>query len=310
MNLDEILIGYEKYLKLKSIQIFPAYLSTVKEFLAFLEERNLSPAEATTGIGEDYLAYLLREDKSLSRGTINNKLNRVRSFYRFLLRKRLIYENPFTRVCGLKTGRSLPKNILSVKDMGILLDSFGLKKHSDFMMRSIIEFLYGSALRASEVRALKDSDLDFKTTSITITDFKNGCVRRKCPATEVSMKIAKEYLKTFRDTMTTPEEREKGFLYPQRGETSLRCMLNNKLKRECLRLGLKEITTHCFRHSAATHMLRGGAGIREVQALLGHSKITSTEVYTHVVKEDLKRVVACCHPRERTREKSIERTVK
>jgi len=301
MNLDEILIGYEKYLKLKSIRIFPAYLSTVKEFLFFLEDRQILPNEVTTGTGEDYLAYLLREDKNLSRGTINNKLNRVRSFYRFLLRKRLIYENPFTRLCGLKTGRSLPRNILSVTDMGILLDSFGLKKNSDFMMRSIIEFLYGSALRVSEVCALKDSDLDFEHGSITVTDFKNGGVQRKSPATESSMKIAREYIKDFRKIMTTPEERNKDFLYPQKGETALRCMLNNKLKRECLRLGLKEITTHCFRHSAATHMLRSGAGIREVQALLGHSKITSTEVYTHVVKEDLKRVVTACHPRERIR---------
>ena len=298
----EILSEYERSLKLKSIKIWPAYLSTVKEFLTFLEENNMTWNEVNTGTGEDYLAYLLREEKNFCRGTINNQLNRVRSFYRFLLRKRLIYENPFTGLKGLKTGRTLPRNILSVEDMGILLDSFGLQRSSDFMMRSIIEFLYGSVLRISEACALTVADLDFDRGSITITDFKNGGKRRRCPATEASMKITRVYLGSFRDALTTEEERKKGLLYPQKGETALLCMLNNKLKRECRRLGLKEITTHCFRHSAATHMLRAGAGIREVQALLGHSKITSTEVYTHVVKEDLKKVVESCHPRERGRE--------
>ncbi len=113
------------------------------------------------------------------------------------------------------------------------------------------------------------------------------------------MKALRRYLKTTRDQLTTETDRKEGFIYPQQGKTAIRCILNAKLKKECSRLGFKTITTHSFRASAATHLLRAGAGIREIQAFLGHKSICSTEVYTRVVKEDLKAVIETCHPRER-----------
>jgi integrase/recombinase XerD len=165
------------------------------------------------------------------------------------------------------------------------------------MMKSIIELLYGSSLRISEAEGLKLDDISFDTGSILVTDFKNDGRQWKAPASEASLRYLKVYLKQAREVLLTDEELAADYLYPQKGKTAIRCMLNNKLKRECRRLGLKPITTHSFRHSSATHMLRSGAGIRQVQCMLGHSRINTTQRYTRVIKEDLKTVMDRFHPR-------------
>jgi len=296
----QILDRFRRYLKLKSIRTCDDYIASVGEFFVFLHERELPYTEVNAGTGDEYRGYLLTKEKALSRGTINNKLTRIRSFYEFLFIKRLIHTNPFNQTGGLYTGKSIPKHILSVEDMGKLLDHFGIKRMTDIMMKSIVELLYGSSLRISEAVALKVTDIDFEGGFIFVTNVKENGKKWKAPATEVSLRVVKKYIKSAREKLLSKAGLEAGYLYPQKKGTTLRCMLNGKLKRECRRLGLTTITCHSFRHSSATHMLRNGAGIRQVQALLGHERISSTERYTRVVKEDLKRVVITCHPRERS----------
>jgi len=296
----QILVGFKRYLKLKSIRSFHSYIVSVNEFFHFLSEKEIPYNEVTTGTGDEYRAYLLTKEKAIARGTINNKINKLRSFYEYLFIKRLIHTNPFKHTGNLNTGKSIPKNILSVEDMGKLLDNFSIKRVNDMMMKSIIEFLYGSSLRISEVIALKKDDIDFEGGFITVTNFKDNEKKWKAPATEVSLRVVKKYMNKAWYMLLTAEELKAGYLYPQKKWTAVRCMVNAKLKQECRRLGLKEISSHSFRHSSATHMLKSGAGIRQVQALLGHERISSTERYTRVVKEDLKQVVETCHPRERS----------
>ncbi len=148
--------------------------------------------------------------KNLSAGTVNNKLNRLRSFYHFLHKKRRIHSNPFDWVEAVRGAKSLPKNILSVEDMGKLLDRFAVKRDMDLMMRSVVEFLYGSALRISEVCALKEKGIDFDRGMLFITDFKNHEERRGCPATEVSLKVLRRYMRYSRKKLVGESEREKG----------------------------------------------------------------------------------------------------
>jgi site-specific recombinase XerD len=297
-NEQEILADFERYLKLKSVSTWPAYLVSLKEFFRYLEETGAAWWQVKPAQADEYRAQLLTGAKNLSRSTINNKLNRLRVFYEFLSRRRLIPSNPFAHTGSLHTGRSLPKNILSVSDMGKLLDNFSLKRTTDFMLKALVEILYGSALRIAEAEALKLEDVDFEAGVIRVTNFKENGKKWKCPAAEVSLRTLKNYLLTTRCKLLTAEEIEAGYIFPQaKGKTTLRCMLNNKLFAECRRLGLKRVTSHCFRHSCATHMLKSGAGIREVQALLAHERIKSTQRYTHVVKDDLKAVIATCHPR-------------
>jgi integrase/recombinase XerD len=295
----QILSRFKRYLKLKSIRTSEDYIASVAEFFEFLHDRGIPYVEVNTGTGDQYKAYLLTKEKALSRGTINNKLVRIRSFYEFLTVKRLVHANPFQHIKNLNTGKYIPRHILSIEDMGRLLDHFGIQRLSDIMMKAIIEILYGSSMRISEAAALKVEDIDFEGGFILVTNFKENEKKWKTPATEVSLRVVKHYMNKARDKLLGAAELEAGYLFPQKKETTIRCMLNAKLKRECRRLGLKTITCHSFRHSSATHMLKSGAGIRHVQALLGHERISSTERYTRVVKEDLKKVIKACHPRER-----------
>ncbi len=297
---EVVLTDFNRYLGLKGIRTAPEYISCVKEFFSFLDDGDQHFLFITEKTTEEYRHYLLTSDRQISHGTINNKLNRLRSFYSFLGKKNLIYQNPFYYLQGVKTGKGLPKNILTVQEMGTFLDNFSQIGKNDIMLLSIIELLYGSAMRIGEVTALREADIDYGNGVIIITDFKNGSKRWKCPASEESMKILQRYVDTVRDNLTSLEERKEGFLFPQKGRTTIRAMLNNKLKRECGRHGFRTITTHSLRASAATHLLKAGAGIREIQAFLGHQRISTTEHYTRVVKEDLKAVIKTCHPRERS----------
>jgi integrase/recombinase XerD len=296
----QILSDFRRYLNLKSIRTCTDYIASVKEFFCFLHEKGVSYNKVNAGTADEYRAHLLTKEKPLCRGTINNKLNRVRIFYKFLFLRRLIHANPLKHTSSLHTGETIPKHILSVEEMGRLLSGFGVKKLTDFMLKTLVELLYGSSLRLSEAKALKAEDIDFEAGSIFVTNFKENGKRWKAPATEVSLRVLKDYMKKVRGSLVSEQEIEEGYLFPQsKGKTAIRCMLNAKLARECRRLGLKVITSHSFRHSSATHMLKSGAGIREVQALLGHERITTTERYTRVVKEDLKKAITACHPRER-----------
>jgi site-specific recombinase XerD len=299
-NEDTILNDYRRYLHLKDISSYEDYISSIKEYLSFLAATGIKYTEVNAFTGDEYRAYLLTGEQNLSRGTINNKLNRLRSFYRFLFKKRIIPANPFSHLECLRTGTTISKNILSVEDMGKLLDGFSIMSLSDWMLKSVLEFLYGSSMRISEAEALKLSDIDFDTGMIIVTNFKDHGRKWKCPATEVALRTARKYMKTAREKLLKTADLENGYLYPRhKGKTSIRCMLNAKLKSECRRLGLKPVTSHAFRHSSATHMLKAGAGIREVQMMLGHRKITSTQTYLRIVKEDLKTVLSTYHPRER-----------
>lgn len=298
-NKKDILKDYKRYLTLKSVRTGDDYVASVDEFIDYLGDGGEGFLFITEKDAEDYRHHLLTGEKQLTRSTINNKLNRLRSFYAFLEKKGLVFQNPLFYLKGVKTGKGLPKNVLSVEEMGKLLDNFSIIRKTDIMTYSLAELLYGSAMRVNEAAALKESDVDFDSAVITVTNFKNGGMRWKSPTSEASIRALKRYVKTVRHDLTSERDRTEGFLYPQQGKTSVRCLLNAKLKRECERLGLKTITSHSFRASAATHLLRSGAGIREIQAFLGHQKIGTTEVYTRVVKEDLKAVIETCHPRER-----------
>jgi site-specific recombinase XerD len=296
---DELLADFERYLKLRSIKTYERSLKYVKDFLAYALDFGIDAKGVRSQTVEEYRVLLLTRKEGCARGTINNRLNRIKSFYRFLVKKGIVACSPFDAYYrGLKRGMIIPKNILGVEEMGKLLDNFAVKTDIDVMAKSMVELLYGSALRVSDVGPLREEDIDFERNTVFITDAKEG-VRRKLPATEVSMKTLKAYIARSRDRLTSERERSERYIYPQRKEGANKTMLNMKLKKECARLGLKVVSTHCFRHSAATHMLRAGAGLRAIQAFLGHIRIATTEMYTHVVKEDLKAMVAKYHPRER-----------
>jgi len=290
-----LLEDFRRFLQAAGLRSAASYVREVERFFGFLSVGGVEPLTAGASDADGYRSTLLVEGRA--RATVNNVMNRLRRFYRWAGRRHLITTDPFAALRSLPTGRSLPRSILSIPDMGVLLERFALRTERDLMLKSVVELLYGSALRVSEAQSLRVSDIDVDGAVILIHERKTG-VSRKVPASEASLKALKEYLEHGREACTTEADRREGFVYPQGSTTTLRCAVNAALRRECLRLGLKQITTHSFRHAAATNLLRSGAGIRQVQAFLGHHSIGSTERYTHVVTEDLKTLIACCHPRE------------
>lgn len=289
-----ILDEYRRYLVLKGIKTANDYVQRVSWFFEYVTSINREFDTVSKNIGDEYRTFLVTGDCKLSKGTVNNRLNSIASFYRFLVKKGFYTSNPFKRTARIKTGKTLPKNILSVDDMGILLENFSIFTRSDIMLKCLVEILYGSGVRISEAVSLKLADIDCDNGTLVISESKNGGKKRKVIIGEVGIRWVKKYIAKTGGTMGITGE----FLFPQKGKTTIRCLLNVKLRKECQRLGLKVITAHGFRHSIATHILRSGAGIREVQAFLGHARITSTEMYTRIVKDDLKNVIHKHHPRE------------
>ena len=297
---NAILTEYKTHLELKGFkeESVYRYILSIKEYFEYLELNNLDYDKITLNHAEDYRTYLVTT-KTVSRGSINNILNRARSFYRFLVLKSYSFKNPFAQLKGLFVGLYIPKNILAVSDMGKLLDNFSIKSDHDLMLKSIAEIMYGSGIRINEAVTLKLDAIDFEKHTITITQSKTKAKirQRKVITNEAALKALKEYLKFSRVKLLKDHELADRYIYPQVKVDSFVVSLNRKLKKECERLSLKVITSHGFRHSIATHVFKSGAGIREVQEFLGHKKITSTEIYTHVLKDELKKVVETCHPR-------------
>lgn len=287
--------GFARFLQAAGIRSAAAYLRDLAAFQRLCAQSDTGLLQAKLSDVDEFRTTLLVD--GMSRGGVNNVTNHLKRFYRWAYKRRLVASDLLFGYRGLSTGRSLPKTILSVTEMGKFLERFSLKSPRDLMLKSMVELLYGSALRISEVETLQLSDIDFALGVVLIHERKT-LVARKVPASQASLEAVKLYLEHAWRSCASAKDQARGFLYPQKQSSTLRCLLNRKLAHECKRLGLKRISTHSFRHTAATHLLQSGAGIRQVQAFLGHKKITSTQRYTHVVTQDLKAVVEACHPRE------------
>lgn len=302
-RLETILKEYEIHLKAKEIRNSKYMVAQLNLFFCWCEDKGIDPLSLTETKGRDWLVFLMEGEKSLCRSTVNRKISRVRGFYSFLQRRRYIPDSPWFYIESLKESKTLPRGIPTPKEIESLIVNFSILSLGDEMLKVIIEILYGSGLRISEVEALRCDDIDWAGGSLTIFEKKTQR-QRKVPATGASLMAINRYMGEFRETLLTPVELAGDYLFSQQGETTLRTRINRRLKRECDRLNIPSLTSHSFRHSVATHMLKAGAGIRQVQSFLGHKSITSTEIYTHLIKEDLKEVIHSHHPREQRRKKA------
>ena len=294
---EAMLADYTIAARAAGLVAYKYHVTTIKQLLTFAHDAGSPWPHIDAPLVERWVATLLEPSAHIKRVSVNGKINILRHWGKWLVTARRVAISPAEDLHKLKLGAAINRSILSIADMGTLLDNFRLLTAHDVMMKAMIELLYGSALRISEVASLKLADVRWTDRVITITDHKNRHVRRQ-PTTEAALTALLDYQNTVRDQLINDHEQIEGWFFPQRGETSTRTALNHKLKTECHRLGLTPISTHSFRHAAATHMLNKGAGIRQLQELLGHQKITSTQVYTRVSKDQLKSVLQQFHPLE------------
>jgi len=246
---------------------------------------------------EELRSYLIEQSRSgLSPRSIFHSLAVIRSFYRFLLEENLAEHNPAEMVEFPKLPKRLP-GVLSREEVARIIESVKDDSISGIRDRSILELLYACGLRVSELCQLKLEQLDLAAGFLTASG--KGRKQRIVPMGESAREWLKKYLKQSRPLLDKSGSSSYVYLNRQ-GRALSRQMVFKMVKKVALRAGLRgRISPHIFRHSFATHLLEGGADLRIVQVLLGHSDISATQIYTHLDRQRLLREYDEKHPRSR-----------
>ncbi|MCD6540068.1 MAG: tyrosine recombinase XerC [Candidatus Omnitrophica bacterium] len=226
--------------------------------------------------------------KGLSKKTQARKISTLKSFFKFLLREGFINSNPALSIPYPKLDKNLPK-FLTEEDMRRLLDSLPQGSLLQIRDKAIFELLYSSGIRMSELISLDVEDVDLISGVIKVKG--KGKKERLLPIGETAQKAIREYLQVRKSN-------QKALFLNRFGERISPVGVFKVIKKQIKYLGFKEdISAHVFRHSFATHLLNRGADLRSVQELLGHSSISTTQVYTHLTIDRLKEVYKKAHPR-------------
>jgi integrase/recombinase XerD len=277
------------------------YLREIRRFLAWLDARGITIASARA---EDLLAYQSflyaqrkPNGKPYSSGNLKNRVKALKSFFRCLYRRGYVLQNPTAIVDYPRTERRLPRVILTREEVCQILDAPGDETPTDLRDRAILETFYATGLRVTELGNLTPDDVDTEDRVLRVVLGK-GRRDRNLPLTRAAAEAIDAYLARGRMKLV---QREKRFLFLQdRGGRMDKATLNRLVQRWAQEAGVKKhVTCHTFRHSIATHLLKGRADIRHIQELLGHASLSTTQRYTHVEIQDLKEVIRRAHPRGR-----------
>jgi integrase/recombinase XerD len=274
-----------------SANTLAAYGRDLNSFVSFAARGPLGAAALSAPLVTAWLARL--KDEGNSARSSARKLSALRGWMRFLVREGLMPADPSALVQRPKQGRRLPRP-LPVQDVLALIDLPGVDTLTGLRDRALLSLCYAAGLRVSELLSLRLGDLDLQRG--VVAAFGKGKKRRLVPLAEVTLRHVEEYLGAVRQTRALATT---GLVFPSsRGVAYSRQMFWKLVRRTALRAGLPErVHPHRLRHSFATHLLAGGADLRSVQALLGHSDVATTEVYTLVSQEHLQAAHRQSHPR-------------
>ncbi|OGC25621.1 tyrosine recombinase XerC [candidate division WOR-1 bacterium RIFOXYB2_FULL_42_35] len=240
----------------------------------------------------EYLIAL--EQKHFSRRSVARKLSAARSFFRYLLREKLVEQNPFANLVTPKLPRKLP-NFLYPEELDRLLKGPDLKAPLGLRDKAILEMIYGTGLRVAELIMINKNDVDFEEGEVKVLG--KGSKERIVLFGSHAKGALLTYLKDARDKLRSNKEIAAFFVNRRGGRLTARS-IERMLVYYSKKAGItKKVTPHTLRHSFATHLLAGGADLRMVQELLGHVSLSTTQVYTHITKERLKEVYDSAHPR-------------
>ena len=287
--------GFLRYLKLQrslSPNTLDAYQRDVEKLLRFLDGEGKRPAEAELADLQTFAAQL--HDIGIGPRSQCRILSGVRAFYRYLVTDGYIEQDPTELLESPVLGEHLPE-FLTPDEVDRLEDSIDLSKPEGHRNRAIIEVLFSCGLRVSELVSLKWSQLYAKERYLRILG--KGAKERLVPISERALKEIENYLVWRNELKIKPGEEDYVFLN-RRGAHLTRTMILIMLKQQADEAGIrKTISPHTLRHSFATALLEGGADLRVIQALLGHESIGTTEIYTHISVQTLRREVLDHHPR-------------
>lgn len=260
------------------------YRLDLLDFGRWAARSSVNPLCATRRDMRSYLGDL--DYAQYSRRTVNRRLSSVRSFFRWLAAEGLVESNPADVVSGPKLARSLPRTIPPA-DMARLLSVWrGSDKPSDMRNRAILEFLYACGARISETSGLLVDNVDFDTAQVRV--FGKGSKERIVPLHELAIASMRDYLFNARPALLAGKE-SPYFFVSTRGNQMSPDALRKMFKQSLLAAGLDQtLSPHDMRHTFATDLVEGGADLRSVQEMLGHSSLSTTQIYTHVSISHLK----------------------
>jgi len=284
------MLRVERNLSPKTLE---AYQRDLNQYLISIKEKNIhNIAEITQEHVREYIRSLNK--KGLASSSIARIFSSIRSYYKFLSAEKIIKENPMLVLVGPKVSKKLP-NILSENEISLITESINESSLFCKRDRAIIEILYSCGLRVSEICSFDISNLFLDDDILRIMG--KGSKERLIPIGGRAKKYLIDYLKHSRLKFSKTSGSNAVFL-SKNGKALTRAMVNNILNKWSTNAGIKKsVSPHTLRHSFATHLLEGGADLRFVQALLGHSDISTTQIYTHLDKHHLQEVYKTHHPR-------------
>jgi len=296
-NCLELYIRYLKYEKNLSLNSINSYQKDIIQFLSFLKSKNITEtAGLNLDIFRDFLKYL--DNFHYSNRTIIRKYSSLINFFRFLERNDYV-DFQLTEAINVPRKRHRFYSFMSVSETERLFDSFKPENDFEIRDRAILELLYSTGARISEVEGLKTGDIDLQNSEVVVTG--KGRKQRLVYLNQTAVSWIKKYLE-IRSKLVCPGEdryiRDKHLFLNKFGKRlssrSMRTIVKKYVKKAVID---KNITPHSIRHSFATHLLQEGAGIREIQELLGHENISTTQIYSHLNVKKLKKDYKKFHPR-------------
>ena len=277
-----------------SINTMTNYRIDIEEFNDYLRKEKTNYLDIDYDFIKGYLMHLY--ERKLSKSSVSRKLSSLRSFYKYLFNNDKITTNPFKYVASPKKDKKLPK-YLGVLELECIFDTPDMNKSLGQRDRLILEILYATGIRVSELVNIKVSDIDFYNKEIMITG--KGNKQRVAIFGDYGLDVINKFIEDGRKKILKKHKKnseylvinEKGNQITTRG---VEMILDNIVKKAALK---KHVTPHMLRHSFATHLLNNGCDILTVKELLGHSSLETTQIYTHVSNERLREVYLKCHPR-------------
>lgn len=277
--MNENLENYRNYLKYEraySDNTVGAYMNDLNKYEEFLKKDIL---ESDTEDLERYLKYI----KNLESTTVAHKITSIKSYFNYNIKRGIVSVNPADKVSRPKLTKHLPE-YLTEEEVGKLLD-VEVKSPYDYRNKTILELLYSSGIRISELVNIKTSNYDSEECLIRIMG--KGSKERIVPLGDYAVNIMNDYMNNYRPLIN---KKHTDYVFVNnRGDKISRQFIFKVIKKEALKKGIKkDISPHTLRHTFATHLLKNGADLRIIQELLGHENISTTQIYTHVTNNKLK----------------------
>lgn len=300
MTWDEKIKDFENFLRFErnfSDNTLDAYLRDVRKLRDFAEfdMNDTGPLVITYENIQEFLFHISK--KKFSERTQARWISSIKAFFKYLVEDEAREDNPATLLEGPKLGLYLP-DTLSFDDVNRIIEAINISTDLGRRNHCMIEVLYGCGLRVSELIDLKISNINFKESYLKVEG--KGEKVRFVPLAAYTAELIKQYIKEIRSKYKINKKCEDILFLNSRGSSMSRVIVFIIIKELTEKAGInKKISPHTFRHSFATHLLQNGADLRYIQEMLGHSSITTTEIYTHLKNEELRDVILNYHPRNK-----------